>query len=941
MASVQCKMCGYVVELPDGLTVGECPACGSVTTFPKIASEHAGQLYARAEHFRQINDFDKAIDAYEAIVREQPDDAEAYWGIVLSRFGIEYVEDPVSHERVPTCHRVQYDSILADGDYRSALENADASQRDVYEAEAKRIAEIQKGILAISAQEKPFDVFICYKETTEGGSRTKDSAIAQDIYYQLANEGYKVFFARITLEDKLGQQYEPYIFAALNSAKVMLVVGTRKEHFDAVWVRNEWSRFLALMKRDRSRLLIPCYRDMDAYDIPEELSMLQSQDMSKIGFVQDLLRGVRKVLGGNRAAGAAASQAQGDSGVQALLKRITVFLETEDYGQAKEYCNKVLDKAPENAEAYLFLLLAENQRKSVDELYSLRPDLESLKYFQVAMKFADAPLKARLQAQIKLQKDDRAYRDLAWRLKTACTVTELQEIAKGLGRLGDFGDAKQRLHACEERLEALKSRAYEKYQLEYQRMREMVKNGVSAEEWQNQAKVFREMDDIPEAAGMADICEENCTILMYNNLIGKMNVWLSKGYFAMNMWNNLATAFDNLKGAYHCPTDAAEMAGQCREHGRRAQYKMAMDFKNKKNYDNAIVAFEKILDFADSKQQIQACRSLASKKKVYTRLAIAALVVVIGVAAFIAHYNSAEAWYNRGLRYHNGEGVPKDMTEAVKWYRKAAEQGLAEAQFNLGVLYGDGEGVPKNDAEAVKWFRKAAEQGLAEAQYNLGLCYNNGEGVPKDDAEAVKWFRKAAEQGHAEAQYNLGLCYNFGFGVLKDDTTEAVKWFRKAAEQGHAGAQGQLGICYSLGEGVPKDMTKAVKWYRKAAEQGLAEAQFLLGVLYDNGEGVPKDMTEAVKWYRMAAEQGNAEAQCNLGVCYGNGEGVPKDMEEAVRWFRKSAEQGYAEAQCNLGVCYGNGEGVPQDMEEAVRWFRKATEQGHAGAQEALQYLGK
>ena len=432
MASVQCKMCGYMVELPDGLTVGECPACGSVTTFPKIASEHAEQLYARAEHFRQINDFDKAIDAYEAIVREQPEDAEAYWGIVLSRFGIEYVEDPVSHERVPTCHRVQYESILADGDYRSALENADAAQRDVYEAEAKRIAEIQKGILAISAQEKPFDVFICYKEVTEGGSRTKDSAIAQDIYYQLANEGYKVFFARITLEDKLGQQYEPYIFAALNSAKVMLVVGTRKEHFNAVWVRNEWSRFLALMKKDRSRLLIPCYRDMDAYDIPEELSMLQSQDMSKIGFVQDLLRGIEKLVRVGKPTKAV--EAPMSSGVEPLIKRIRLFLESEEFEQAKEYCERVLDKEPENAEAYLLRLLAECEVSSEKQLKNVWLDKNN-KTFLLFMKFANEGLKQRIMKYMEnIESASMLCREktveLDEQLKSASTVTDLVDILK-------------------------------------------------------------------------------------------------------------------------------------------------------------------------------------------------------------------------------------------------------------------------------------------------------------------------------------------------------------------------------------------------------------------------------------------------------------------------------------------------------------------------------
>ena len=72
----------------------------------------------------------------------------------------------------------------------------------------------------------------------------------------------------------------------------------------------------------------------------------------------------------------------------------------------------------------------------------------------------------------------------------------------------------------------------------------------------------------------------------------------------------------------------------------------------------------------------------------------------------------------------------------------AAEQGDAKAQVDLGVMYANGDGVPENDAEAVKWFRKAADQGDAKAQFDLGVMYANGDGVPENDAEAVKWFRK-------------------------------------------------------------------------------------------------------------------------------------------------------------------------------------------------------
>ena len=125
--------------------------------------------------------------------------------------------------------------------------------------------------------------------------------------------------------------------------------------------------------------------------------------------------------------------------------------------------------------------------------------------------------------------------------------------------------------------------------------------------------------------------------------------------------------------------------------------------------------------------------------------------------------------------------------ESGKWGR-AADQGDADAQDKLGVMHADVAGVPKNIAEAVSWFRKAAAQGLASAQYNLGWMYANGEGVPKNDAEAVSWFRKAADQGDASAQFALGLMYNNGIGVPKN-AAEAYFWWNLAAAQGNENAK--------------------------------------------------------------------------------------------------------------------------------------------------------
>ncbi len=298
MAIMKCKMCGGNLEFEWGESVGVCESCGTKQTLPKIDDEVRANLYNRANHLRQKNEFDKAEQIYEQILAEEPFEAEAYWSLVLCRYGIEYVEDTRSGKRVPTINRTQYTSVYDDANYKSAIEYADEGQRIIYEEEAHSINEIQKKYLALSESEEPFDVFISYKEKDDmTHQRTHDSVLANDLYHQLTQEGYKVFYSRVTLEDKLGSEYEPYIFAALNSAKVMVVIGTRPEYFNAVWVKNEWSRFLSMVKSSNGeKALIPAYKDMDPYDLPEEFSHLQAQDMSKIGFIQDLIRGIKKIV---------------------------------------------------------------------------------------------------------------------------------------------------------------------------------------------------------------------------------------------------------------------------------------------------------------------------------------------------------------------------------------------------------------------------------------------------------------------------------------------------------------------------------------------------------------------------------------------------------------------------------------------------------------------
>src|SRR5258708_118816 len=131
--------------------------------------------------------------------------------------------------------------------------------------------------------------------------------------------------------------------------------------------------------------------------------------------------------------------------------------------------------------------------------------------------------------------------------------------------------------------------------------------------------------------------------------------------------------------------------------------------------------------------------------------------------------------------------LPAQQSEAdrklLAEIRALAEKGDAPSQVSLGVVFFHGNlGVAKDEVEAVKWYRKAAEQNYAEAQWSLGTCYAYGQGVSKDEVEAVKWYRKAAEQNYAQAQNNLSVSYAKGRGVAKDHVY-AYKWTLLAAAQ--------------------------------------------------------------------------------------------------------------------------------------------------------------
>lgn len=430
-----CKMCGGELEVNQDATVGQCQYCGTKQTIPKTDNEKIMNLFNRANHYRMKNDFDNAMNSYENILNEDSKNAEAYWGLCLCRYGIEYVKDPLTEKMIPTCHRTQLESIIEDEDFISACENADSVARSTYEQEAKHIDKIQKKILQISSKEEDYDVFICYKEADNMGERTPDSVIGQDIYDALTEKGIRVFFARISLEDKVGTAYEPYIFAALQSAPIMITIGTKPEYMEAVWVKNEWSRFLAMMKKDSKKTIIPVYKFMNPYDMPEGFARIQAVNMEKIGAMQDLVHGIEKILGKdkNRIVEKVVhveENANSASKYAPLLERAWIFLEDKNWNKAQEYVERVLDMNPKCGEAYLIKMLAGMSLNNRNALKNWSHPLDGYDEYKKIMKYGDDELKNELMQYNKIIVDRQRKKEQELNEKRMREERELYERKK-------------------------------------------------------------------------------------------------------------------------------------------------------------------------------------------------------------------------------------------------------------------------------------------------------------------------------------------------------------------------------------------------------------------------------------------------------------------------------------------------------------------------------
>lgn len=384
---LKCKMCGSNLDIGDSITVCKCEKCGTSQTVPDIEDDKELKLFERAGRLRFNCDFDKAAGIYNTITDSYTEEAEGYWGLILCKYGIEYA-DNASGKKVPVCHRISYDSVMDDEDFELVMENSDSESRAIFREEAKIIEENRKKYIQIAESEQPYDIYISYRAKDDNGDKTAVSEIAGHLYNKLTSAGYSVFLSEAALKGKKQSDCEPYIYSALNSANVMLALGTSYDDYNDVWVKNEWNRYLEIAEKNKNKCLIPCYKDVDEYDIPKEFAGLKVCQLGNDDTFNNIMAEIANVVKPESVNQPAPEPEKAEPAEEIELEEIEIIepvdinklldegfsaISDKNWKEANKLFFQVLDEEPDNSKAYWGQLLVQqectNAREMADNLY--------------------------------------------------------------------------------------------------------------------------------------------------------------------------------------------------------------------------------------------------------------------------------------------------------------------------------------------------------------------------------------------------------------------------------------------------------------------------------------------------------------------------------------------------------------------------------------------
>ena len=411
LENTRCKNCGAELDLQKAVNgVVQCMFCASKFTLPKEDITPAALKFLHdGESSLYICRFDDAYSFYKKAAELSPNEPEAYWGMAISQFKVQYIKDEVNDRLQPICHHLSTENIRDNANYQTALSLATAEQREEYERQANEIDYIKEEFYKLKQTGKDYDCFICVKVTDDvTKQRTADYKHADDIYFDLKGKGYNPFFSERELGDVTGADYEARILYALYTSECMIVVCGKEEYLHTKWVKNEYTRFLRLVgdEQKESDSITIAFYGRPIEHLPGKNGKIQGIDISSLSasekitkFVHDhtpearakksqaekakkaneeaILQEIEKQKEAQRELeerlksireAPSRAESQTSATTRSLLMRANQFLSGGEFNSATDYFNKVLDIDPESAEAWIGLMLATGSYKSYKEL---------------------------------------------------------------------------------------------------------------------------------------------------------------------------------------------------------------------------------------------------------------------------------------------------------------------------------------------------------------------------------------------------------------------------------------------------------------------------------------------------------------------------------------------------------------------------------------------
>ncbi len=497
LENMRCRNCGAELDIQKGVNgVVQCEYCMSKFTLPKEDITPAALKFLHdGESSLYVCRFDDAYAFYKKAAELSPAEPEAYWGMAISQFKVQYIKDEVNDRLQPVCHLMSTENIRDNANYKRAVSLATSDQRTEYEKQAAEIDYIREEFYKLKQTGKEYDCFICVKVTDDNTKqRTADYKHADDIYFDLKGKGYNPFFSERELGDVTGADYEARILYALYTSECMIVVCGKEEYLHTKWVKNEYTRFLRLVgdEEKESDSITIAFDGRPVEYLPGKNGKIQGIDLRSLNasekitrFVENhtpeararkaqeeqarresenaILRQIEQRLNNIGSAPAAKKSGEKRVSVKSLIMRADAFLADKDFVSAESYYNKALDTEPENGAAWLGLLLVQNRVETLDGLLKLDDDsLEnavSKKSFQLAQKYAvDDTLKEinsflekledrreirrREEARILKQKEDeeraRQSKEKEYEEQEAAAASARDEYAEASKLLTDF-----------------------------------------------------------------------------------------------------------------------------------------------------------------------------------------------------------------------------------------------------------------------------------------------------------------------------------------------------------------------------------------------------------------------------------------------------------------------------------------------------------------------